>query len=331
MAKSKTKIIDPLPVYVIAGKDHHLIDEKLNSILDQIIPHDERDMGLITLDADKAEISDVLDEVRTLPFLASRRVAVLKNADKFISEHKEILEKYFNSPSQCGSLIFTVSTWRKNTRIAKQLAKTDSVIEIKELKNYQLPSYIADYIKVAHKKTIDKKTAEYFVEMVGDDTGRLCAEADKLALYVNDQKNISINHIAELIGKNRVFDAFAVIDALSTPAGSAIAIDKMRSMFSADKSAEYSVVGAFAYHFRRIFQARVLFDQGKNPYQIIQILRIWHDKEGFTKQVTKLNLRQLGSILSQLAIIDYESKTGQCTISTSIEIFLTKIGLFLNR
>ena len=56
-------------------------------------------MALLSVDADKAEISDIFDELRTAPFLTDKRVVLIRRAEDFISKYRESLEKYFEKPS----------------------------------------------------------------------------------------------------------------------------------------------------------------------------------------------------------------------------------------
>ena len=137
MAKAgdKTKTKQSL-VYVIAGEDPSLVNAKYSEIIDQLVPPEERDAGLLVVDADKAVIAEIFDELRTLPFFTKRKIVALRNADKFISakgeedeeneqakqnsqnapagaSNREILERYFDNPSPTGILVMTVSKWPK--------------------------------------------------------------------------------------------------------------------------------------------------------------------------------------------------------------------------
>ena len=132
-------------IYVICGKDKHRVSNECGKLVDGLLSPDERAMSLFAPEVAKVEITEVLDELRTLPFIAARRVVVLKGADKFISENRDLLEKYFDEPSRTGVLILTVDTWRKNTKLAKKLVKVGQLIEIAELKGWQLPKYVAEY------------------------------------------------------------------------------------------------------------------------------------------------------------------------------------------
>ena len=48
---------------------------------------------------ESAGLSDVLDELRTLPFLSKARVAVVEGADPFVTAHRRELEEYAEHPS----------------------------------------------------------------------------------------------------------------------------------------------------------------------------------------------------------------------------------------
>src|SRR5207244_3629139 len=67
---------------------------------------------------DAADWSVVRSELATIPFLSPRRVVVIEQADKFVTEHRSELEKYVAAPSS-GVLILDVKTWMATTKLAK--------------------------------------------------------------------------------------------------------------------------------------------------------------------------------------------------------------------
>jgi len=314
------------PVYVICGKDKYLVSSECESLLNKLLTAEDRAMALYQPEADKAQIADVLDELRTLPFLAKRRVVVIKDADKFISENRAALEKYFDKPCQSGVFILVVETWPKNTKLAKKLPTMGGLIEVSEIKHGRLAMYAETYVRDKYAKRFDRNAAELLVELAGDDAGRLCSEVDKLAIYIDERKNISVDDVEKLIGHNRMFNAFAVIDAMTAGNGAA-AVERLRNMFAADKNAAYTVVGAFAFHFRRLFNARALVDKGMGSQQIAKKLGIWGNNSAFFRQVKKLSLEKTGGLLGELARIDFAAKTGQGDVKAAIEQMVLKMGI----
>ena len=313
-------------IYIVCGKDPFLMSLEYERIIDSLLGEDEKDMGLLVAEASRMELADVLDELRTLPFLATRRVVLLKDADTFISNNMDALLKYLDSPCQTGTLILTVSTIRSNSRIAKRVNEIGQLINIAEYKRYQLAKFIIDYADGKFSKKVSNEAAELLIEFVGDEPGKLCSEVEKLALYVDKRNSISIEDIQSLVGNNREFDVFAVIDAM-TGGDTGTAISRLRNMFSTDKSAEYKSVGAFAFHFRKMFSAKVLLSQRVSFQEVAGKLRIFGDRNAFFNQLNKWSLQEVGNVIKALARIDYESKTGQTDVPSAIEQLVIKACL----
>jgi DNA polymerase III subunit delta len=318
------------PIYVIAGKDGFLVNRECENVLSSLMTADERDMAMYSLDADKAQIADVLDELRTIPFLASKRVVLIRDADKFVSSFREQLEKYLDKPSKRGILVMTVTSWPKTTRLAKKTDKLGKAIVIPEIKRWDLADFAIGYARDEHLKKLAKNAAGLIVERAGDEAALVCGEVDKLATYVGDSPQITAEDVTRLCGNNREFDLFNVIDEMSTGRAAA-AVDKLRNMFSTSKEAEYTVVGGMAFHFRRMFRARAMMDAGVSPFDIARTLNIRFNKDAFFSQLRRWQLTTIGSIIEALARIDYESKTGQSRTAIEIEQLIMKVSMKLAR
>jgi DNA polymerase-3 subunit delta len=313
------------PIYVISGKDAYLQSSRFEAVIDGLLTSEERAMCLYQVAGKDANITDVLDELRTLPFLAERRVVAIRDGDKFISENRPILEKYFEKPSPSGVLVLVVQTWLKTTRLAKMLAKVGQLIAVEEMKPGQLPQYAANYAKAQYGKGFDRGANQLLVELAGDSPGRIASEVDKLAVYVGSAKSITADDIEKLIGHNRSFNVFAVIDAI-TAGNAGLAVERLRKMFASDKDSRFTSVGAFAFQFRRMFNAKVLISGGMNEYQAASKLRIWGNKDAFFKQLRGLSLERIAGFQSELARIDYAIKTGGKTPEAALEMLVMKMA-----
>jgi DNA polymerase-3 subunit delta len=312
-------------IYVIAGKDDSLVSSQCQELLDGLLEPSQRATGFFDAEAASVSASDVLDELRTAPFLSDKRVVRIKGADEFISKNRPLLEKYFDNPCPTGRLILTVKSWDARTKLAKKLPKVGELINAAPPSRRELPYRLMDYAKDAHDKKLNLATAILLIELSGDGLTRLYSEIDKLALYAGDQKIIAQRHVESLTGHNRLFGAFAVIDAII--AGKAgVAIERLRGMFAADKSTEYTVVGAFAYHIRKMFDAKILLDKGVQRGQIENRLRIWGDTNAFFAHLRQTSLKQIGKYLQQLGETDYEIKTGQTQAKVAMEQLVLKLA-----
>lgn len=305
-------------VYVIAGKDDSLVSSRCEQLLDSLIEQSQRATGLFNADPNSASISEVLDELRTAPFLTGKRIVAIKQADDFISKNREYMEAYFDNPCSTGILVMTVSSWRSNTKLAKKLQDIGELINAEPPKRSELPAQLIAYANDTYNKNISRNAAMYLIEISGDEISRLYTEIDKLAIFADKDKTITEKHIESLIGHNRMFNVFAVIDSI-IDGNAAEAIDRLRGMFADDKSAEYTVVGAFAFHFRRMFNAKVMTGKGEPIGMIIKKLQIWSNRDKFFEQLKRITLRQIGNYLQRLAETDHAIKTGRTQAPVAME------------
>ncbi len=328
MTKSSPKSQNKEPrIYVIAGKDPAIVNNQFEQLIGQLLEPDQRTTGLFVADADKTSAAEVLDELRTLPFLSDKRIVAVKQADKFITDNRQLLETYFEKPCSTGILVMTVNSFPARTKLAQKLTRVGELITLSEPKSWQLPGRLKQYATDAHGKKLSDEAAEFLIALVGDQLGKLYAEIDKLALFAADKKEITAEHVEQLIGKGRLYSIFNTIDAAIAGKGGAAAAT-LREVFEQDKTAQYTFIGAFAFHLRRMFSGKAMLDAGLGDSQVISKLRIWHGKEAFLAQLKKLTLSQIGQLMTELARIDLSVKTGRANPKTAAEQLVLRLASF---
>ncbi len=305
-------------IYVIAGKDEFLVNIECEKLLGRLLGPKQRAMGLFSAQPENVTAAEIFDELRTLSLFSQKRVVLLKTADDFVSANRPLLEKYFDNPSDCGILVLTVRSWLKTTKLAKKLSAVGRLITVGDLKSWRLPEYIIKYARDEHGKVLSKPTAEALVELVGDEPARLCSELDKLAVFACDEKTITLNHLEAVIGHNRLFDAFAIIEAMMA-GRTKQAIERLRRALAAQSDASYLLVGAFAFHFRRMFRAAGLLEQGRSMSEVTSEVKIWRQQDAFFEQVRKMGLKRIAMVMEKLAETDHAIKTGQMRAEAAIE------------
>ncbi len=313
------------PIYVVEGEEKSLVDIEVENIIHQLLEPDQIELGLLRLQSSEAVLTDCLDELRTLPFLVPRRVVLIKDAEDFISDNRESLENYFDNPSTTGVLILTVKKLAENTKIYKKLSKSGKLISVAKPTRKTLPGHLIKYTEQTHNKKLDYPAAEMIVEIGGEDYGILTREIDKLVAYTDQKKAITIEDVQTLTGHNRISSSFEVFD--KTIAGNqAEAIVTLRDTLSKDKDAKYLIVGAFLFQVRKMFDAKVMLDKGFNTNVISERLRIFGDRNIYFSRLRKLKLEEIGSLIEDLARIDYQGKSGQAIIEVEIEKFIFKLA-----
>jgi DNA polymerase-3 subunit delta len=312
-------------IYVIAGKDESLVNAKCQELLDQLLEPQQRMTALLSVDGEEVSIAEVLDELRTVPFLADKRVVVVKGAEGFISRYREILDSYFDKPSTTGILVLTVSGWDARTKLAKKLPKVGTLLAIEQLRHWQLPSHLVQYAANKYRVRLNRDAAELLVELIGEEPAQLYNEVEKLVLFARDEKVIGLQHVESLIGRSHVYGAFEVIDAMVC-GNAAAAVTRLRNMFEEDRDAEYLVVGAFAYHVRRMFNAKKLLEKRVSQETIAKQLNVRYNSRQFFTQLQRVSVAQIAALLEELAAIDYATKTGRARAPVAIEQLVLRLA-----
>ncbi len=312
-------------IYVITGKDESLVGARCQELVDELLDPQQRMTALLSADGDEASISDILDELRTAPFLADKRVVVVRGADDFISKYRAILETYFEKPSPTGVLVLTTSTWSAKANLYKMLPKVGQLIQLEQPKRWALPGVLVRHAADKHKVKLNKDAAELLIDLVGEELTQLCNEIEKLTLFARDEKTLTVQHVESLTGRSHIYGAFEVIDAMIS-GNAAQAVTRLRNMFEEDRSAEYSVVGAFAFHARRMFNAKRLVEKRVSPDVIAKQLRLGFNSSRFFAQIQRLSFAQIAGLLDELAAIDYATKTGQARAPVAIEQLVLKLA-----
>lgn len=326
MAKEKKNTAPISPIYVIYGKDRRSALDNLHHISDQVLA-DADPMVAMSVYDQTPEWADINDALGTLPFLSERRLVVVKDADEFIKQYRDRLEQYAEAPSQTGVLILMPESFPKTTRLAKRVAQMGVVLACEPVEPRQLNEFLMNYAKQSYQVQLTRPAAAMLIELGGDDAGLLVNEVDKLVAYITapqvDKKQIDADDIQAIVGQNRQYNVFNVIDAM-TVSQAALSLQRLEQILQQDRDAQFTVVGAFAWHFRRLYKARVLMDKGMAPAAINKELRIWSQPEQFIGQVKRLNLLRVGAILRELMTLDWQSKTSSAGVQLGLEKLIVK-------
>ncbi len=301
MASDKVK-----PVYVLHGADAFLLDAHRRDVISAVVGDADPQTAIASYDS-TAEMVDVLDDLRTLPFLAPRRVVIIRDADAFVSANREALEKYLLSPADSASLLLIVSSWPKNTKIAKAVAKIGEVIECDMPKDSSVTAWLGKSAGKRGKK-IAPGAAAMLEEWVGRDLGRLDKEVEKLSLYVDQRDTITIEDVSTLVISSAGPVAFALPNALAT-GDAGVALETLGAMLTT-RGEEFRTLGQIAWHLRRAVRAQQLIAQGQSADAAMKAAKVFYNRREFGQFLKRRPLAKLAGDFRKLLAADRAMKTG---------------------
>lgn len=329
MARASSK---PPSAAVIYGDEDLQKSVALREVLDRLLPPEaDRGLALCEYDGEKSEeqggpaYANVADDLRTLPFLAERRVVLIRDADKFISAAREKLEKYFASPSESGTLVLVCRSFPKTTRLYKAIvAAGGELTECKRLTGRALADFLVSEAR-ARGKRLDAPVAARLIDLIGPAQGLLATEIEKLSLYVGDRAAITDDDVSELVGRSREERVFAAMESAGLGKLRA-ALEAWEDVLRTDPAAVYKALGGAAFVVRRWLAAHEMLAAGESVRSIAPRMMMWGRERELETLLTRLPPSRCARILAAIADLDAQAKVGQRSIETGVAALLIQIA-----
>jgi len=245
--------------YVLYGDDTYLRDTHRKRIISDLAGDADPRLCLSRFDSD-AELTDVLDELRTPSLMARVRIVVVRDADAFVTTHRKALERYLDAPVAHASLILLVSNWRRGTRLDKRIRAIGEVIDCSGGGD---PVEWVSRCAAERDKQIDREAARLLAEWVGEDRGALETEVEKLSLYAAQRQRITAEDVAELATDVAGAGAFGLINAIT--AGDVAEALSQLSRSLQRRGEEFRLLGGLLWHLRRSLAVKQQLEAGRRP------------------------------------------------------------------
>ena len=294
------------PIVVLVGQDAYLLDAARREVVAAALGEADPQTCLAQYDS-TVELTAVLDELRTLPFLGSRRVVLISPADEFVSSHREALEKYVESPSEQSVLVLVVSSWSSATRLAKAVARVGEVVSCTVPEKGSLARWIAAAAE-RRGKTIDRQAAELLEEWVGRDYALLDGEIEKLSLHAGSREAITVEDVSAVSIATAGPEAYALADAL-TAGDTRPALEALGGMLTA-RGEEFRVLGLIGWHLRRALAAAEKVQAGVPPPKALPDYLPPGPKAAMLELIRRRPTARLSGDLRRLLRADLAMKSG---------------------
>ncbi len=251
------------PIYALFGDDPFLRREATHAIVraamdtgeanDNADQADEDELGVSRVAGPQAELARVLDEVRTLPFLAPRRVVIVEDADTFVSANRKELEAFAAQPSSTGVLVLSVKSWPSNTKLAKLVEQHGTSVDCKAPRERELLGWLGRLASDRWGVSLPDDAARLMIELVGPEPGLLAVEVDKLVAYVGDRRSITRDDVGRMVGAGRTLEVWDMIDraTLGDAAGALSVLDRLLTAGEAPQR----LLAALATSLRKVHHA----------------------------------------------------------------------------
>lgn len=309
-------------VYLFYGEEEYLKDYYLKKFKESLVPSSSEMMNLSVIDG-KSPVENIIDAVETYPFMAERKMVVVKNSELFKSGRKEDSERmadFLSKIPRTTVLIFIESEVDKRGKLFKQVQKQGGVTEFNYLKENDLIVWVKKEFS-ANNIAIDRETTIYLLRTIGNQMSVIKSEIDKLISLNNDSVTKSdIDSICTRSLEAQIFDLVKAIGNKNVTT----ALEIFNNLLML-KESPIGILVMITRQFRLLFQAKYLIEENFSSKQIIDYLKLPSFVVNEIISQSKLFLLEdLKQAIRDCLLTDLSIKTGKMESVLAIETLIIK-------
>lgn len=179
-----------------------------------------RDLCYSVFHADESKPGEIVLEAQTLPFLAERRVIVIRNADHYdrMSGDKNSalypLIRYLDDPADTTLLLIIAGKVDKRKKFFKACQKAGAIVECPQLDDRALGAWIRDEVEARGKK-IDAGAVTELISRAGGRLGDVNNAVNLVTTYVGDAPRVTEDDVIAACADVAEETVWALTDAIA--------------------------------------------------------------------------------------------------------------------
>jgi DNA polymerase-3 subunit delta len=298
-------------ITTLAGNNSFLLKAELRRLIaDFVTKHS--DMGLDRIDGEEAEYDRIREALESLPFLATRKLVVLRapNANK---EFVEKVEQLLGNLPETTDVIIHEPKLDKRSVYYKFLKKATDYKEYNELDEYGLAKWLSG------QADISQSDAKYLVERVGANQQLLSSELAKLVAYDSKITRQTIDLLTEPNPQSTIFQ---LLDAAF--AGDMKHMLKLYQEQRASKVEPQQIIAMLAWQLHILSVIKTAGDRSDSA--IADDAKLSPYIVGKSRGITRgLSLQKLKDLVRSLEQLDVQLKTTAIDADDGVQAFLLSI------
>lgn len=203
------------PIVLFMGEEQLLADEAISLITATVVEESMRDFNADVLDGSRATLEDVLARASAFPMMAEKRLVVVRRFERLVANDagRDMFQPYVSQPSVSTVLVLSVDKADLRKRPYPEIKKKYDVVDCKPLPEREVPGWIQGRVRQLGK-SMDAEAAFLLQSYVGNSLHAVLRELEKLATFVGDRAEITVDDVTSAVGATRGFTIFNLQDAI---------------------------------------------------------------------------------------------------------------------
>jgi len=301
--------------------DPFLAEEAIDRFVQTHIDPAIKDLAYAAYYADEADPAEIVLEAQSVPFLAERRVILVRNAERYLVETAAgPLLDYIEAPVDTAVLLLLASRVDKRTRFYKLCEKVGQIVECPQLTEREVAQWVRE--KVASLgKTIEPVAVQAIVSRTGTHLSDVSNAVALLSNFVGNQPAIREEDVRAACADVAEEEVWALTDAI---AGSDMgaALSALRRLIELGK-AEDELMGIINWLLRSAYAVAVADQQEPklSPFVAKKV----------TPLAGKLGLKKLRDAFSLCNETHYMMRSTGVNASLALELLVVKLAAPIQR
>jgi len=318
----------PPRVYLLIGDDRFAITEFIATLRSKIGDITVADMNTQEFSGDHLDRGAFEEACMSVPFLSSRRIVVLDNAQVVLKlkDSREFLIALLDRLPDSTALVLIEIIRAKGSKSKKKPSPLVSWVDANPYhgKSWQFNSpHGAQFISWVQERcqslggAMSADAARLLAESVMDDPYLAHQEIVKLLDYVNYERPVELVDVEKLTPFRGQTNIFAMVDAVGERRMSD-ANRYLHSVLSEEDS--FYVFAMVIRQFRLLIQAQSALEEGKEIASVLNLPNFVAQK--ITSQARAFSASELEHIYHELLAIDVSVKNSTINLDAALEGFI---------
>ena len=220
--------------YVFVGDEAFFRKRFRDAILEHLVPVDLRDFSLFEFDLGETDLAEILDRARTPSLMAPFQVFFVRGVKNLYGrgsneEKLAAIEEYCKNPNPDALIVFVadhvsipadvrkmeMQDRDRYQRIRDTMGQYCGIVELARVEEGEAVRWISDYCTGRGVK-IEADGARELVDALGGDMMMISNELEKLILYVNEKKRITLGDVETMVLAAKQRSLYELTDAISS-------------------------------------------------------------------------------------------------------------------
>ncbi len=322
--------------YIFHGDDTLSIDEAVGKLRAQMLQEDPVGMNISEFDGQQSSAAEVLAAVQSMPFLASKRMVIVKGLLAWVSRKgagdsgkkavELLLKTLLTLPDHARLIFAEYGELGKTNKFLKLAQESPTGLE----KQFNAPkdstAWILKRAKDEYGVRLLPQAAAALASVTGDDLRRADNELLKLVLYSAGERDITEADVAALTPYVPESSVFEVVDALAE-GRAAVTFETLYRLLRDKDNDVFSLYGMVIRQFRLLLLAREHLDNGGARGELAGALGVHpYVADKISKQSRAFTLPQLERIYRTLHDYDVRMKTGRIEADLALDLLIAGLA-----